>query len=292
MKKILVLMSSYNGELYIREQIESILNQKGVDVHLLVRDDASKDNTVKIVEQFVGEKVELIKGENLGYAKSFWTLLKDCKKEYDYYAFADQDDIWLEDKLVSAINMIEKEGDIPCLYTSNVIAVNNNREVIKEYFFDHRLALNFYQSLQKSILPGCTFVFNKKAIMLAAQYDGFMESHDWALYAITSAFGKVLYDDTLHMNYRIHGNNVIGKDSRWKLFKRRMKRLFAKPNCARSRFAKDFYECYQEQFSNQEYENAAFLLGFYKIKHKRLKLFFSKKFKGLAFRVYVLLGRV
>ena len=113
--RIAVLMSSYNGEQYIKEQIDSILNQKGkFNIDIYVRDDGSFDNTIHILEDY--QKKGLIKfcgGENIGPAKSFLTLLA-LADGYDFYAFADQDDIWFENKIESAILKIEK---IPQSYT-------------------------------------------------------------------------------------------------------------------------------------------------------------------------------
>ena len=95
MKTVAVLMSTYNGENYIKEQIESIFNQKGVIVKLYVRDDGSKDRTLEILKDY---NVNLEKGTNIGYIKSFMWLIKNVPFA-DYYALADQDDVWDEDKL-------------------------------------------------------------------------------------------------------------------------------------------------------------------------------------------------
>ena len=106
---ILVLMSTYNGELYLPEQIESIMQQKDVNVSLLIRDDGSKDNTENIVKQFQGKypnRIDFYRGKNLGPAKSYLDLIKTAKK-YEYYAFADQDDYWEKEKLNRAISKIK-----------------------------------------------------------------------------------------------------------------------------------------------------------------------------------------
>ena len=91
MKKVQVLLSTYNGEKYLKEQLDSIIAQKGVDVHILARDDGSKDDTIKILEGY--ENIDIIKGSNIGVCKSFFELINKSG-EYDYYSFADQDDVW------------------------------------------------------------------------------------------------------------------------------------------------------------------------------------------------------
>lgn len=103
-----VLMSTYNGAKYIREQIDSILNQKDVNVELLIRDDGSSDNTAEICKEYQKKNtnIRFYQGENIGVGKSFMELLKKAP-EADYYSFSDQDDVWLEDKLSRAVKMIK-----------------------------------------------------------------------------------------------------------------------------------------------------------------------------------------
>ena len=102
-EKIAVLMSTYNGEEFLRDQIESILNQEKVNVTLYVRDDGSSDRTVEILSSYEEQgKLKLICGKNCGVGNSFMHLLYTSDQDFDFYAFSDQDDIWLPDKLYSA----------------------------------------------------------------------------------------------------------------------------------------------------------------------------------------------
>ena len=261
---------------------------------MFIRDDSSKDRTREILSEYAKayDCISVIFGNNLGYAKSFWKLFQNENK-YDYYAFCDQDDIWLKDKLISAVQLLETGGavDKPLLYTSDVVAVNNNLDVIDERLFKATGILNFYQSLQKSIVPGCTFVFNSKAFEVLSRYDGYMESHDWATYCIISAFGEVFFDNSSYIRYRIHNNNTIGKTGKFKALLTQIKRLCRRPVRSRSRFAKDFYDCYAENL-NEEYAAAVKLLGYYRIDKKKTELLCSKRFKGRLFKLMVLLGRV
>ena len=155
----------------------------------------------------------------------------------------------------------------------------------------HISIISFSESLQKSILPGCTFVFNKEAAIFAKRYNGYMESHDWILYAIVSAIGNVIYDEESHIYYRIHDNNTIGKASRVKLLKERIKRFFSKPKCVRSSMARDIYMIYNNDM-NEENKRNCYLLANYKVDHKKMSLIFNKSFKGIIFKIYVLLGKV
>lgn len=90
--KVTVLMSSYNGEEYIREQIESVLSQENVNVNLLIRDEGSTDSTVDILKNYEDDRISYYVGENFGAARSFFELIYDCSLDSDYYALCDQDD--------------------------------------------------------------------------------------------------------------------------------------------------------------------------------------------------------
>lgn len=290
--KTLILLSTYNGEKYLRDQLDSLLLQKNIDI--LIRDDGSTDNTIFILKEYsnLHKNISYYSGDNLGYAKSFWQLLKQ-KDDYEYYAFCDQDDIWLEEKIERAITLIKeatKENE-PVLYTSNVICINNSKEIISKKVFEGKV-LNKYECLQKSILPGCTFVFNNKAQSLLKKYDGFMESHDWATYIIINYFGQVLYDKESYIYYRIHENNTLGIQTKLQKIKLKLKRFFKKSKCTRSKFAKDFYSCYYEKIPSK-YIKSIKRLAFYKESFKdQMKLLFDKNFKGIVFKLYICLKKI
>ena len=109
MRNILVLMSTYNGEKYLKEQIDSILAQKNVEVTIQVRDDGSTDGTIRILEEYQKcGKLNWYSSTNMGPAKSFLDLVYNAPLKYDYYAFCDQDDYWKEDKLYKAIETVSE----------------------------------------------------------------------------------------------------------------------------------------------------------------------------------------
>lgn len=292
--KILVLLSTYNGEKYLKELLESVLKQEKVDLDILIRDDGSKDYTTNILKEYACKhhNIKYYSGKNLGYAKSFWNLLKISDK-YDYYAFCDQDDIWLKEKLYSAIEKIEKvKQDIPLLYTSNVIPVDEKLKKIKYNSFKTNRVLDVYESMEKSILPGCTFVFNYKAKEIASKYDGFMESHDWALYNIVNIFGKVIFDNNSKILYRVYFGNTIGQEKCLKLLTKKVKRFFRKSKCSRSRFAIDFYNCYK-QIIPTKYKKDIYSFANYKANYKaKLNFLFNKKYKGLIFKLYIIFNKI
>ena len=211
--RIAVLMSTYNGKEYIKEQIDSILNQKGeFSLDLLVRDDGSTDGTLDILNDYsrLG-KLRWVKGENVGPAKSFIDLLID-NKGYDFYAFSDQDDVWNLDKIDRAL--IKIGGNLgPCLYCSNAELVDANlnsfgRNVYKQY---PKLDLCTITCAGGAL--GCTMVFNKSLaeIVWMNSAPKKMVLHDFYMAVLCKAVGgKIIYDDYASMKYRQHGNNVVG----------------------------------------------------------------------------------
>ena len=248
MPKIQVLMSTYNGEKYLSEMINSILNQNLVEISLLIRDDGSSDSTLLILQRYAKtyKNITFYQGKNLGFAESFWDLVKEAGGS-DYYAFCDQDDVWFSDKLITAIDKltINQPSDVPILYTGNVVEVDHNLNVINEVGFKVTDVLSYADSLKKSILPGCTFVFNNRLLQKLKMYSGKHISHDWTTYIVATALGKVIYDETPHMFYRIHSNNTIGIESKLKCLTNKIKRFF-KPSFPNSRsvVAKNIYNTY------------------------------------------------
>ena len=211
--KIQILLSSYNGEKYIRDQIESLLDQVQTGVSILVRDDGSKDRTRAILDEYMQQaKLEWYGGENLGPGHSFWRLLQDSK-EADYYASCDQDDVWDRDKLKVAVEMLEKENKhTPTLYCSDVRVTDKKQRMIADHMLV-QIPADYPHSLVKNIAPGCTFVFNRAARELLCSFDPDKYGvglYDWTVYQIISCFGYVIFDPRGHMNYRQHGDNTIG----------------------------------------------------------------------------------
>lgn len=212
MVEICVMMSSYNGGKYIRRQIDSILNQKDCSVCLHVRDDGSSDDTVEILREY--EKKGLLtlhQGPNLGPAYSFLQLLKEVR-DHTWYAFADQDDVWYEDKLIRAIERLKGET-VPALCYENAELITADEEKM-----GIRVYRNYHPEKKHTIacvgaLLGCTIVFNAKLAECIQNYPlpERIRMHDYYLAQVCLACGgKILYEDYVSMGYRQHGNNVVG----------------------------------------------------------------------------------
>lgn len=212
MKKVQVFLSTYNGEKYLQDQIESLLKQEGVQISILVRDDGSKDATIDILKKYKkAGTIDFYSGNNVGYAKSFMDLAKQ-NVHADYYAFCDQDDVWLPEKLYMAIKMIEKSLDdterIPVLYSSALQRVDGDLNLLPLQSFKN-LHLTLGGEFTRHRLAGCSFVFNNRLRNLLKRAEDIKCSHDkLATILCISCGGKVLFDKSSHILFRRHGNNT------------------------------------------------------------------------------------
>lgn len=208
---ITVLMSTYNGEKFLREQINSIMAQKGVNLNLVVRDDGSKDKTLSILEEYKSKgQLTYYTGSNIGPQYSFMDLLVNSEQN-DYYAFSDQDDFWLEDKLYSAISYLKEHNDKPALYICQTQLTDANLN-LRDNIEVHP-KLTFGESLIYSYASGCTFVFNKKLkdFIAAHKIPDKLPMHDiWIILSNMAIDGYTYFDTNAHILYRQHENNEIG----------------------------------------------------------------------------------
>lgn len=215
--KIAILMSTYNGEKYLREQIQSILNQTNHDWHLYIRDDGSKDNTPKIIRKYANQYDNItffnddhIKNE--GVLKSFMDLLDHVDAEF--YMFSDQDDYWQPFKVEETLKAMLKanyRGKPVCVHTS-LKAVDETLK--KPANVLEKTAWNgFERLLFLNCVTGCTVMINSmmKSYIKFDDIDfSRIYMHDWWFALIASAFGQLVYVNKETMLYRQHGNNVEG----------------------------------------------------------------------------------
>lgn len=215
MKKIAVLLSSYNGEHYIEEQIESIYRQSFKDFQLYIRDDGSNEtfrdklHTLQKKYDFV-----LYEGDNIGFVGSFMWLLRNVK-EADYYAFADQDDIWKEEKLEKAISWFEEglktgtvKGSRPALFHSAYEIASDITGKNTIFFFPDK-GYDFGRSITENHYSGFSMMINRplRNFMIRGN-DEKIGYHDWWAAMIVQAFGTAHSDDVVMAVHRAHGDNV------------------------------------------------------------------------------------
>lgn len=213
---IAVILAAYNGEKWIKEQIDSIIFQSNVEVTIFVSCDISTDGTMNIIKTYPNDKVVLLPyGEKFGAAApNFYRLLRDVDfSKYEYVALADQDDIWFEDKLYSATSKLRKENAMG--YSSNVTAWwsdGEKKNVLKA------TPQRKYDFLFESPGPGCSFVMHADFV---SEFQNYIKDksvllkrldwHDWLLYAYARSRNyKWIIDSESHMLYRQHSDNQLG----------------------------------------------------------------------------------
>ena len=217
MEKVDILLATYNGEKYIREQIDSILNQTYKEFRLLISDDGSTDGTRDILNEYKAkdDRIEIfMQEENLGVVKNFEFLLK--KVEAKYYMFSDQDDIWKDEKIEKSLNKIEEGFD---LVYSDLEVVDENLNVTYESYWKLKgiykkiKKYNNFESLYlNNFITGCTVISKKELI------DSFMPLpniskfvlHDYWISLIISQNGKIAYIEEPLIKYRQLKNNKVG----------------------------------------------------------------------------------
>ncbi len=221
-KGVTILLSTFNGATYLREQLDSILNQEGVKTRILVRDDGSKDETISILNDYQNKGLlSWYSGENLGAARSFLKLLEDAPED-DFYAFCDQDDFWISDKLKTAVNSLDGDMSEAKLYFCQPQIVDNSLSPI-ETIQDLSPYLTLGEALIHEFCSGCTVVINSKMRNIINTYSPkYLPMHDMWTYGVALSIGaKVVFDKTSHILYRQHNNNAIGMNKgilyEWKL---------------------------------------------------------------------------
>lgn len=212
-KKAQILLSTFNGEKFLSELMDSLLNQSYPNIEILMRDDGSSDDTLAILDKYANHypSVKVICGKNLGVIQSFFELLRLSSLEAEYIAFCDQDDVWEKDKISRAVRFLEQYStDVPLLYCSRVTLVDENLSIIGRSQIPKR-GPSFENALVQNIATGCTIVINRiSRELLMKEIPKIVRMHDWWMYLVVSAFGNVVYDVEPRILYRQHSSNVIG----------------------------------------------------------------------------------
>ena len=220
-KKIAILLSTYNGENYLIEQIESLLRQTYSDWILYVRDDGSSDNTLDILSDYQQRFSNIIlftnSGTNLGPLKSFLWLMKHVDSEY--YMFCDQDDVWLPNKIeLTYFEMQKLEQDVrnvPLLIFTDLLVTDDKLNIISNSMWNFwgldKIMIPEKYLLVTTLATGCTMLFNHEAKLVSLNFVNKAIMHDSLIaLSVLSSGGKIVPLKKSLINYRQHSNNVLG----------------------------------------------------------------------------------
>ena len=292
-----ILLSSYNGEKYLRVQLDSILSQTHQNLKVLVRDDGSTDGTREILREYEAKepRIRVIYGENVGLVQSFFRLLE--VSDADFVGFSDQDDQWLPDKVETAWRKIAQISG-PALYSSNQILVDQDLNPLPEGKELPDPRPGFANAVVESMCTGCTVLMNR-TLVDALKRAGLPEHaiwHDWWCYLACTYCGTYVFDRGAHILYRQHGGNRLGS-SRSALVMIRNKWEFLKET--RGQLGAMLRE-FQARFRGEAEKDALvdLVLASEKSLSARLRLAFGhqvyrqKPLDGLVTRVLFLIGKM
>ncbi|HFI0333127.1 TPA: glycosyltransferase family 2 protein [Streptococcus suis] len=224
--KVNILMSTYNGQQFLAEQIRSIQDQSYTDWTLFIRDDGSSDNTKEILKDFERQdsRIHLIdsdKSDNLGVIKSFHKLVNHDRA--DYYFFSDQDDVWLPNKLELSLKEAQNYlADLPLMVYMDLKVVNQDLEIMTESMVksqSHHANTELVQELTENTVTGGVAMINHALAEMWQVTDDIL-MHDWYLALLASAFGNLVFIDQPGELYRQHSDNVLGARTLSKRFKK------------------------------------------------------------------------
>ena len=216
---IAILMATYNGEKYIKEQIESVLFQSRSDWELYIHDDGSVDGTMQIIDSYCmryPDKIHKISGASTGGARNNFFYLLGCV-DAPYYMFCDQDDVWLKNKIKKTYSAMNRQDDgKPALVFTDLKVADHDLNIIAE-------SMDKYQKLEccdtsvkrvliQNMCTGCTMMINRalRDEMIKAKISDNIIMHDWWAALIAAEFGKMYFISEPQILYRQHRNNSVG----------------------------------------------------------------------------------
>ena len=301
MYKVAVLLSTYNGEKYLPELLESIRNQEDVELSTIVRDDGSNDGTMEILERYRDEcNITILNndGTNLGPAMSFLEILRQTE-DAENFAYCDQDDVWNVEKLNRACRALSEVGtNQGALYVSTYEVTDQklcNGYIYNMHFESpYRLA----DTLIYRSPSGCTMVFNKQLRdKIAKSNPEYVRMHDFWTLLIAEAFHyTIITDPEPRLKYRQHSDNSVGiVPSFWVKMSRLLYSAFFNKN-ERWKQAYSLLTEYEEELPEDSLKILKKLVEYRKSFSAKRSLLKSKDYRtsservNLLFRIAVLFG--
>lgn len=269
MSLITIVMSTYNGEKYIREQIDSILSSTCQEFDLLISDDCSSDQTINIINSYQREypcRIHVHRNEkNMGYTLNFLNAVG--RTNSDYVMFCDQDDVWMPDKIELTLKRMKQlennlGSEVPIAVFTDAQVVDENLKTINPSFFRsgnlNPQKTDLPHILMENKLIGCTVMFNRalRDVLIEHPMPSYARYHDWWIALIAAALGRISYLPKATLLYRQHGNNVVGDQSFLAYVKRRATTLLKQKETitALQKQANEFLSLYHDELSKESYQ--------------------------------------
>lgn len=213
-KRVAILMATFNGEKWLKSQINSILKQKNVQIKIFIRDDKSTDNTIKTIKKFKNKNISFrsSKENQRSASLNFLKLILQANENYDFYAFSDQDDVWEKNKISRAIEAMKYSG---CeAYSSNISILKNKKKILMNKSDNQKKYDYIFEGV-----PGCTIVLSRNSFLEVKNKLSKLNEiqlknismHDTFIYFFLRAIKISWFIDKFSLiNYRQHENNVVG----------------------------------------------------------------------------------
>lgn len=205
--RVSVAMATYNGEQYIKEQIDSIMINLNENDELVISDDGSKDSTRDIIEEYIknDNRIKLVNGPKNGVKQNFANAISNCKGEYIF--LADQDDIWEKNKVELVLNCFNEEKCTLVIHDNQVI--NENEQVVIPSFFEYRNSgAGKFKNIWKNTYIGCCMAFKSEIKKDILPIPNNIEMHDQWIGIVNEYVGKSVFLKDKLIRYRRHGGNV------------------------------------------------------------------------------------
>ena len=268
MAEIGIILATYNGEKYLREQLDSILSNTFKDYEIHICDDGSTDGTIAIAKEYAEKYPQITlwqNKQNQGYTRNF---LKAVQREtFPYFMFCDQDDIWKPDKIevtYRAMKAAEEKENGPILVFTDAesyddVSKTDIGSFHKMSHLDTKKVDTAHLFMENKCI-GCTIMCNAKVRGYLTELPEEIRVHDWWLALICSHFGKVVYVDKMTLHYRQHSDNMIGTSSFFQYVAKRIRHIKEQKEALRATFAQGtaFYRMFGEQIPNPERKKCAY----------------------------------
>lgn len=203
---ISVAMTTYNGEKYIKEQIDSIIKQLNKNDELVISDDGSKDNTIKIIKSYNDKRIKLISGPKNGVKQNFANAIKNCNGKYIF--LADQDDIWVEDKVAKVLQSFEKYNCNCVIHDNEVFDSSTNKTIYNSFFEYRNSGKGIIKNIWKNTYIGCCMAFKKDIVKYILPIPNDIEMHDQWIGIICEKYGETVFIKDKLIRYRRHDQNT------------------------------------------------------------------------------------
>lgn len=252
--RVAVVMATYNGEKYIREQLDSLINQKNANFMIYCSDDNSNDSTLNILEEYKSKYNKIVyetNKSNRGPSSNFLNALRMISDE-EYIVFCDQDDVWLPNKINNLLTFADGNlsKGIPGIAYCDAFVVNQQLDLTKTRMYgDHHHVPATIEDLlyHNGGIQGASMIINKPMANEMLHYNGYVYMHDQLATFLAIIHKNIYYLNTAMMLYRQHSNNVVGRNID---LKNKVKILYSSYLIDLRSFAfiREFYEVYHHQF--------------------------------------------